>query len=116
MFWGLDDCTPGLGIPGLGTSVWVLLVCVSLIWAPLDPQSGTLSLGNLLIDTPVLSTPCLGTLGAKTYEYLVSLILIKTQVRCPKIGLTINYSLLGARLSNLSSRSKIHTIESRRNC
>ena len=74
--------TPGLGTPGLGTLVslvWVTLV--SLVWVP-----------------PVLS----GYVVCKAFRNA-------TLQLAPQLGIptrSINYSLLGARLSMLSSRSK----------
>ena len=84
--------TPGLGTPGLGASGFG------------TPCLGTPSLHNWNLGNPSLSTTHLGSLSCyvayKGFNELVLKIIPPT--RSP-----LNYSLLGARLSKLSSRSKI---------
>ena len=81
--------TPGLSTPSLGIPVWVPLVWITLVWV-------ASSLGfSLSTDLLTCSIVC------KALRE-IRLQLVFTPTRSP-----VNYSLLKARLSKLSSRSKM---------
>ena len=71
------------------------------------PSLVTSGLGTPGLDSTSLGTPSLGTY-VLSFPKFVSCNGFRGKLMLPHLGLPINYSLHGARLSKLSSRSKRH--------